>query len=934
MKFMNIFRASAIATALVLAGCGGDININEGDIDNSATDNSVTNNDSGGNDGADTPVVTDDRPGDASSFLSSQVSTALGETVEVRSISGRLVASDADASGNITLSNDTVWALEGAVFVGNDNADSVNLVIEPGTIVFGRSGSDYLVVSRGSDIEAIGSVAKPIIMTSFNDVIGDEVRAGQWGGVIILGNAPSTKCPQDGTDCSLQVEGVDSGAVFGGSDSADDSGTLNYVVVKYAGFEIAPDNELNGITFGGVGSGTTIDYLQVHANADDGVEFFGGSVSAKHLVLTAIQDDSVDWDNGYNGKLQYVYIEHAADGSDANRGIEGDGDGGDGLNFSLPQLANITIVGNDFDTADADSEGVLLRDQTGAHIMNMLITGSAGMGECLEMDTDDTVQGNLSDGDITISNSVIACAEAFNSPDGAVDLESWFTTQQSANQLVAYTDRSNIGLNIDGTLTSESSLLNAGGDPSAVDGFFDSNTFVGAVGTSANDWRQGWAFGFGGGEVGVVTSVSGCPAGTTTIAMVDGATNTCQVSGRITSNLTLTSGNHYALSGAVFVGDDNADSATLTVEPGVVVYGSSGNDYLVVSRGSKIEANGTAASPITFTSKQHVSGGVVDGLVDGEAGQWGGLVLLGNGNSTKCPQDGSQCSLQVEGVQEGAVFGGTDDTDNSGTLRYVRVMHGGFEIAPDNELNGITFGAVGSGTTLEYLQVHKNADDGVEFFGGAVNAKYLVLTGIQDDSVDWDNGFKGNMQFVLVKHADDNSDANRGIEGDGDGGDGMAFSNPTVANMTIIGNTFDTAESDSEGVLLRDQTNAQLYNFVVTGPAGMGECFEADLSDGDTTLEANMDGTNDPQLVFASSVLACGENIKNSGDFDQEAWFTAQASTSTAVGQSAVLNGVYTIDATIPTDVTTLNSFFSSVDFIGAVKDADNDWTDNWTVGL
>jgi hypothetical protein len=934
MELMNIFRASAIAAALVLAGCGGDININEGDIDNSVTDNSVVNSGGDGSDGGDTPVVSDDRPGDASTFLSSQVSTALGETVEVRSISGRLVASDADASGNITLSNDTVWALEGAVFVGNDNADSVNLVIEPGTIVFGRSGSDYLVVSRGSDIEAVGTVTAPVIMTSYNDVIGDEVGAGQWGGLIILGNAPSTKCPQDGTDCSLQVEGVETGAVFGGSDSTDDSGTLNYFVIKYAGFEIAPDNELNGITFGGVGSGTTVDYVQVHANADDGVEFFGGSVSAKHLVLTSIQDDSVDWDNGYNGKLQYVYIQHAADGSDANRGIEGDGDGGDGLDFSLPQIANITIVGNDFNTDELDSEGVLLRDQTGAHIMNMLITGTSGMGECLEMDTDETVQGNLTDGDITISNSVIACAEAFKTPDGSVELESWFTTEQSDNQLIAYADRSNIGLNIDGSLTSESSLLAAGGDPAAVDGFFDSNSFVGAVGTSANDWRQGWAFGFGGGEVGVVTSVSGCPAGTTTIAMVDGQTNTCQVSGRITSDLTLTEGNHYALSGAVFVGDDNTDSATLSIEPGVVVYGSSGNDYLVVSRGSKIEANGTAASPITFTSNQHISGGVVDGLVDGEAGQWGGLVILGNGNSTKCPQDGSQCSLQVEGVQEGAVFGGSDDADNSGTLRYVRVMHGGFEIAPDNELNGITFGAVGSGTTVEYLQIHKNADDGVEFFGGAVNAKYLVLTGIQDDSVDWDNGFKGNMQFVLVKHADDNSDANRGIEGDGDGGDGAAFSNPTVANMTIIGNTFDTAESDSEGVLLRDQTNAQLYNFVVTGPTGMGECFEADLSDGDTTLEANMDGTNAPQLVFASSVLACGENVKNSGDFDQEAWFTAQSSTSTAAGQSAVLNGVYTIDTTTPTDVTTLDTFFSSVDFIGAVKDADNDWTANWTVGL
>jgi hypothetical protein len=169
---------------------------------------------------------------------------------------------------------------------------------------------------------------------------------------------------------------------------------------------------------------------------------------------------------------------------------------------------------------------VLLRDQTGAHIMNMLITGTSGMGECLEMDTDETVQGNLTDGDITISNSVIACAEAFKTPDGTIELESWFTADQQNNQLIAYADRSNLGLNIDGSLTTESALLTAGGDPTTIDGFFDTNTFVGAIATSSDDWRQGWAFGFGGGEVGVVTSVSGCPAGTTTIAMVDGVTNT------------------------------------------------------------------------------------------------------------------------------------------------------------------------------------------------------------------------------------------------------------------------------------------------------------------------------------------------------------------------------------------------------------------------
>ena len=933
MSMNGLFKVSTLAAAIALGACGGDINISEGDIIDNSVVNNTTNNPAPTT--PTTPTTPDDtKPGSVDSFLSTQVSAALGETVEVRSLTGRLT--DADAiNGVITLTNDTVWALAGPVFVGNDNADSVTLEIEEGTVIFGSRGADYLVVSRGSEIEARGTATNPIILTSYNDVIGDEVGAGQWGGVIILGNAPSTKCPQDGSDCSLQVEGAQDGAVFGGTDSADSSGVLNYVVVKYAGFEIAPDNELNGITFGGVGSGTEIDYLQVHANADDGIEFFGGSVNAKHVVLTSIQDDSVDWDNGYNGKLQYVYIQHASDNSDANRGIEGDGDGGDGTNFSAPKVANITIIGNEFD-GDDDSEGVLLRDQTGAMITNMLITGPAGMGECLEMDTDETVQGNLSDGDLTISNSVISCEEAFNSPEGAVDLNDWFVNQQVGNQLIAFADRANLGLNIDGTLTSESPLRTAGANPTNLDSFFDANEFVGAVGE--DDWRQGWAFGFGGGEVGVVTSASGCPAGTTTIAAVDGSTNTCQVSGRITSDLTLTAGNHYALSGAVFVGGDNTDSATLTVEPGVIVYGSSGNDYLVISRGSEINANGTASAPITFTSSQHVANGAVAGLANGEAGQWGGMVILGNAYSTKCPQDGSACALQVEGVQEGAVFGGANtdanNTESSGTLRYVRVMHGGFEVAPDNELNGITFGGVGSGTTVEYLQVHKNADDGVEFFGGSVNAKYVVLTGIQDDSVDWDNGYQGNMQFVLVKHADDNSDANRAIEGDGDGGSGTEFSNPTIANMTVIGNDFDTADADSEGVLLRDQTNAQLHNFVVTGSASMGECFEADLSDGDTTLEANMNGTNTPQLAFTNSVLACSENIKNSGDFDQEAWFLAQPGNSFAADQAAVLNGIYTVDTTAPADVTTLGTFFTPVDFIGAVKDADNDWTANWTVGL
>lgn len=260
MELKNVFKASAIATALVLAGCGGDINISEGDIDNSQT---INNPPSPTPTPTPTPTPGDTVPGESSSFLSGQVSAALGRDVEVRIISGRLTDADAGTNGKVTLSSDYIWALEGPVFVGNDKADSTVLEIEAGTIVFGSRGADYLVVSRDSQIEVNGTASSPVVMTSFNDVVGEQVGAGQWGGMVILGNAPSTKCPQDGSDCALQVEGAEEGAVFGGTDDTDSSGNLNYLVVKYAGFEIAPDNELNGITFGGVGSGTEVDYVQV-----------------------------------------------------------------------------------------------------------------------------------------------------------------------------------------------------------------------------------------------------------------------------------------------------------------------------------------------------------------------------------------------------------------------------------------------------------------------------------------------------------------------------------------------------------------------------------------------------------------------------------------------------------------------------------------------
>jgi hypothetical protein len=350
-----------------------------------------------------------------------------------------------------------------------------------------------------------------------------------------------------------------------------------------------------------------------------------------------------------------------------------------------------------------------------------------------------------------------------------------------------------------------------------------------------------------------------------------------------------------------------------------------------VSRDSKIEANGSSTAPITFTSNQDIMGETTG------SGQWGGIVLLGNAKSNKCPTD-SDCALQVEGVSEGAVFGGTNDEDSSGTLRYVVVKHAGYEIAPDNELNGITFGGVGSGTKVEYIQVHENADDGIEFFGGTVNVKYAVLTSNKDDSVDWDNGYRGNLQYVLVKHAPNAGEANRAIEADNDGStpNKTPQSNPTIANMTIIGSGFDTADKDSEGIYLREGTKAQLHNFVVTGETGMGECIEIE---GGATTSVTASQAAAGETVISNSVFACDENFKDAKADDgtvllnTEEWvLTDNDANSVELNMSAVLDGIFTIDAT-EAKVFSDTSFFDNANHIGAVS-ADNDWTAGWTVAL
>ncbi|HJS15579.1 MULTISPECIES: hypothetical protein [Rheinheimera] len=892
MALRNFLKLSAIASALVIAGCGGgDINIDTGN---------------GGNDGGNGGVTPP--PASVCPAFATAASALAGVTTPVCEIKGT-ITSDA------TLTADIAWALSGKVTVGNDNANSATLTIQPGTKVFGKSGADYLVIARGSKIQAIGTATNPIVMTSVNDMLGlsDEESAAEWGGLVLLGKAPSNKCDQANlANCQVEAEGE--AGPYGGADPEDNSGALKYVQVRYAGFEVIPDNELNGITFAGVGRGTTVEYIQVHNNLDDGVEFFGGTVDAKYVVLTGNRDDSLDWADGWTGRMQHVLIRHNPNDTKANRAIEGDNQSG---NFtaepiSKPQISNMTIIGNNFDGED-DSEGILLRAGTAGELYNVVITGPADMGECFDINSQESVN-NASAGEIVFRNSILDCAEPVkNAEDEAgteiFDTTAWFSAQP--NNLVG-------DALLGGYIPAPNSpaLTNGYNVANEVNGWFDDVDYIGAF-DGTTDWTKGWTVSLHP-ETG--TGLDTCPTGTTEVASLTGKLN-CQLTGDITTNVTLAAGADYVLSGRVRVGVDNTTSATLTVAPGVTIYGKSGADFLVVTRGSKIVADGTAANPITMTSVQDVIGSPT------AAGQWGGLVLLGNAPTNKCA-DVNNCGIEAEG--EAGLYGGPDAADSSGTLNYVIVKHAGYEVIPDNELNGITFAGVGSGTECSNIQVHQNVDDGVEFFGGSVNCKNVVLTSNGDDSVDWADGWNGKMQFVLVKHAADNAKANRGIEADNQSGNFTAtpISNPTIANMTIIGNTFD-GDDDSEGVLLRAGTNAQLANFVITGPVGMGECLEIESAESQALAAA---GT----LTMTNSVIGCPtEAVKGNvaTGVTTEAWFLGQTGNKLAADSSTVLNGIFTIDTNPAKDMKTVDAFFDTVTFTGAVSQSNN-WTAGWAVGL
>ena len=760
---------------------------------------------------------------------------------------------------------DNTYILKDLVFIKSGS----RLFIEPGTLIKGDTGTGNdatgLVITRGAQIFAEGTADNPIIFTSVadqRDGTANSSLRGLWGGVVLLGSAQTNNATEGGVKL---VEGVDqianpaSLAEYGGTNNEDNSGVMRYVSIRHTGIQVGDvdGNEIQGLTLGAVGSGTTIEYVESFASNDDGFEFFGGTVSPKYLVSAFNTDDGFDWDEGFSGKGQFWFAIQDNGVTDGfGRGMEMDGATGDENTepYAHPILSNITILGAGSTLAEANagdgSQLLMFRDNTGGEVYNSIFGQHHGYALTVEESTKETdSKTRLAEGDLKIQNNL------------------WF-------DIAAGTDAASLGDNVDYVVDYLSDVANGNviGDPelaavSRIDGdaglnpvpkadglaytsarkelddlFFSKVAYMGAFG--AKNWLEGWT---ALDEHGYLASAAA--ATTVEVESADFAEDT---------DYYWTADKTYILKDLVFI----KSGSRLFIEPGTLIKGDTGTGNeatgLVITRGAQIFAEGTPANPIIFTSVADQRDGTANSSL---RGLWGGVVILGAAKTNNATEGGVKL---VEGVDQIAnpaslaEYGGTDDEDNSGVFRYVSIRHTGIQVGDvdGNEIQGLTLGGVGSGTTIEYVESFASNDDGFEFFGGTVNTRYMVSAFNTDDGFDWDEGFRGKGQFWFAIQDNGVTDGfGRGMEMDGATGDENTepYAHPILSNITILGAGSTLTEANagdgSQLLMFRDNTGGEVYNSIFGQHHGYALTVEEStketdsktrLADGDLMIQNNL----------------------------------------------------------------------------------------------
>lgn len=514
--------------------------------------------------------------------------------------------------------------------------EGLSLTIPAGTqIIADNGGTDvYIGVLMGGKININGTESSPVVMSSANGNPGD------WGGLTICGKATTSA----GTNITAEVGGFK----YGGNDDTDNSGSISHLVIKGTGAQITIDAQYNGVSFYSVGSGTTVNNVAVINGADDGVEFFGGTVSVSNLFLQNNEDDAIDWTEGWSGTVTNAYVEHTIE--DFSTVVEADKDNAN------PKIINLTAVSTKGGTA------LQFKKTSGATITGLSLSG-------YETTIDMKDDGPLAN--VIIDGSEANPMETYNAP-ATVDPSAWPWVDAELAEVIT-------------------------------------------------------------------------------------------LNGTVDTDVTLDATKSYRLTGSYIV----QDGAKLTIPAGTKIHADAGGTqvYIAVLMGGMIDIQGTADAPVVIASDQ------------GLPGDWGGLTICGKATTSA----GKNITAEVGGFK----YGGTMDSDNSGSIDYLVIKGTGAQINSESQYNGVSLYSVGSQTTIGNVAVINGADDGIEFFGGTVTVENIYLENNEDDAVDWTEEWSGSITNTYISHTIE--DFSTAFEGDKDN------ANPMFTNVTAISTTGGTA---------------------------------------------------------------------------------------------------------------------------------------------
>lgn len=861
----------------------------------------------------------------------------LGATIAASIMSSN--AADVNVTSNIT--SDTVWTsnnvyiLKKPIFVKND----AKLTIEPGTTIYGAVDDQgtpvdttddtfgSLVVTRGAKIFAEGTCSKPIVFTSIaeRDGVGGvegvdpnpEFDRGLWGGLILLGKAPINYYQGGVNIGENDIEGFPTGSSndiqYGGSDEHDSSGVLKYVSIRFGGYEFAEDEEINGLTLGGVGDGTCIEHVEVIGNSDDGVEFFGGTVNTRYMAVAFCKDESFDMDEGHQGTHQFWFTIQGGWQDGGDNGTEADGGNGStktGTPLTTAKVYNATYIGAGASSVKgAGNDAFRLKDNFAGQFHNSVFHDFDG--DAMRIDDANTAArvgvellfqnntwGTFNAGADHGANAaeLTLLAQTGNSAVGTNPLlrgisrtsNNGLDPRPAANSPLWSIPQAAGTTDLNGAANTTTLSAVAAGDQNIL----TNTVYRGAFGLE--NWLDGWSY--------LSKKDYLATSGPSATALPSLATRTqVNIASDITGTTVWTAGNVYVLNKPIFVKSD----ATLLIEPGAYVLGdidkmgtpadSSDDTFgsLVVTRGSKLVAQGVCDKPIVFTSiaERDGVGGVegVDPNPEFDRGLWGGLILLG-----KAPINYYQGGVNVgendiEGFPAGSSsdieYGGSDANDYSGNLRFLSIRFGGYEFAEDEEINGLTLGGVGKGTGIEHVEVVGNSDDGVEFFGGTVNTKHMVVAFCKDESFDLDEGHQGCHQFWFTIQAGWQDGGDNGTEADGGNGStktGTPLTTAKVYNATYIGAGAGSVKgSGNDAFRLKDNFAGQFHNSIFHD-------FDGDAMRIDDTDTAARVGV---ELLFQNNIWGTFNAGPDHGSNAAELVLLAQTG-NTAVGTNPNLRGI------------------------------------------